>query len=134
MRMAPALALIALALPAGAQERALSPDEFAAMVTGRTLRFDRDGARFGAEHYLDDRRVIWAFEGGACQRGIWFANPAGEICFVYEGEPGTQCWTFLEMADGSFHARPADADGAGDLVNREVSDEPLDCPAPDIGV
>ncbi|WP_299818454.1 hypothetical protein [uncultured Jannaschia sp.] len=136
MRPIPVLCLFLLcatAMPALAQ-RVVSADEFARMVTGKTLRFDRDGSAFGAEQYFEDKRVIWAFESGQCQRGIWFANRAGEICFVYDTSPEPQCWSFLEGTDGRFRARLADDPAASDLVTREIGSEPLDCPLPDLGV
>lgn len=126
-------AFLLAALPAAA-ERMLTPDEFAAMTTGRTLHFDRFGEPFGTEQFFDDGRVIWRFEGGGCQRGIWFANRAGEICFVYDGDPASQCWSFMERSDGRFIARLDGADPAEDLLNSRVSDEALDCPAPDVGI
>ncbi len=133
MRPIPLLLAILCAAPALA-ERALTPNEFAAMVTGRTLHFDRFGAPFGSEQYFDDKRVIWAFEGGDCQRGIWFDNAAGEICFVYDTDPKPQCWDFLEADDGRFHARLSGSDPAEDLVSRSISQDDLDCPLPDLGV
>ncbi|MFO6464414.1 hypothetical protein ACK8OR_08480 [Jannaschia sp. KMU-145] len=127
------LALFLAAGPAWA-ERVVTPDEFHQMVTGRTLHFDRFGEAFGAEQYFEDSRVIWAFEGGQCQRGIWFANPEGQICFVYDSDPAPQCWDFIEMEDGAFHARLDGDAPSEDLVTRDVSRESLDCPLPDLGV
>lgn len=121
------------AFPAAA-ERVLTPDEFAAMAIGRTMHFDRFGEAFGAEQYFEDGRVIWAFDGGGCQRGIWFANREGDICFVYSDDPAPQCWSFMEREDGRFVARLDGADPEEDLVSRRVSDEALDCPAPDVGI
>ena len=132
MRLIP-IALVLAAAPAIA-ERAVSPEEFDDMVTGRTLHFDRYGEPFGSEQYFDDKRVIWAFEGGQCQRGIWFANAEGEICFVYDSDPAPQCWAFLEMPGGGFHARLSGDAPSEDLVTRDVSREALDCPLPDLGV
>lgn len=122
-----------LAVPAMA-ERVVTAEEFEQMVTGKTLHFDRFGEAFGAEQYFQDKRVIWAFEGGQCQRGIWFENVSGNICFIYDDDPAPQCWQFLEANDGAFHARSLGADPAEDLVNRSVSTEALDCPLPDLGV
>lgn len=130
-----ALSLILALLPAVAfAERAVTAQEFEAMVAGNTLRFDRFGEAFGAEQYFPDKRVIWAFEGGQCQRGIWFENTAGQICFVYDSAPTPQCWLFLEMPGGAFHARSVGDPPTDDLVTRGVDQEPLDCPLPDLGV
>ena len=126
--------LVALAGGPAAAERAVTPEAFEAMVAGRTFHFDRRGEAFGSEQYFDDKRVIWALEDGQCQRGIWFARGDGRICFVYDADPAPQCWDFLEMPDGGFHARAEGADPADDLVTREMGDAPLDCPLPDLGV
>lgn len=133
MRLSTLVVLAAFAAPAAA-ERVVSADEFSEMVTGRTFHFDRYGEPFGSEQYFEDKRVIWAFEGGQCQRGIWFENRAGEICFVYDEDPRPQCWSFLEMQSGALHARSVGSPPSEDLVTRDISREPLDCPLPDLGV
>ena len=133
MRLTVLLTALLAATPALA-ERIVTPEEFEQMVHGKTLRFDRFGQAFGAEQYFTDKRVIWAFDGGECQRGIWFANKADEICFVYDSDPAPQCWHFIEVPGGGFHARVVGADPAEDLVTSGVDTEPLDCPLPDLGV
>ena len=129
-----ALSLTLFALPAMA-ERIVTADEFAQMVTGKTLHFNRNGVPFGSEQYFSDKRVIWAFEGGGdCQRGIWFENTSGQICFVYDTDPEPQCWDFLEGDDGVFRARLDGADPDADLMTRDVVTDDLECPLPDVGV
>lgn len=128
------LALSLSALPAAA-ERIVSADEFERMVVGKTLHFDRQNAPFGAEQYFSDKRVIWTFEDGdECQRGIWFENTSGQICFVYDTDPVPQCWDFIEDAEGKFRARFDGAMPDNDLVTNRVSSETLECPLPDLGV
>ncbi|MCK0167766.1 hypothetical protein MWU52_09430 [Jannaschia sp. S6380] len=135
MRLTAALSLlIALTTSPSLAERVVTAEEFAEMVTGRTLHFDRFGRPFGSEQYFDDKRVIWAFEGGTCQRGIWFENTEGQICFVYDDDPSPQCWDFLQTDDGAFHARLDGEDPESDLVTRDVGTDALDCPLPDLGV
>lgn len=129
-----ALAAALLAAPASA-ERALTPEEFEALTAGRTMHFDREGAPFGAEQFFENGRVVWTFEGSdLCQRGIWFANRAGEICFVYGDSPEPQCWAFLERPDGRYAARMAGEDPEQDLVSRRIDDEPIECEDADIGI
>lgn len=128
------LTIAALSGTPALAERVLTADEFARMVTGKTLHFDRFGAPFGSEQYFGDKRVIWAFEGGDCQRGIWYDNAAGEICFVYDTDPASQCWDFLETDDGEFHARLSGSESSADLITSDVSTADLDCPLPDLGV
>ncbi|WP_371155282.1 hypothetical protein [Jannaschia sp. 2305UL9-9] len=129
----PLILMLCGALPAAA-ERVVTPQEFEQMVHGKTLHFDRYGEPFGAEQYFTDKRVIWAFEGGQCQRGIWFANRDDDICFVYDDDPAPQCWHFIEMDDGAFHARVVGALSTDDLVTSGVDEAALDCPLPDLGV
>ena len=131
-----AFALAALAGAAEAQDggRVLTADEFAAATEGRTLRFDRYGEPFGAEQYRSENRVTWAFRDGSCEQGIWFENVRGEICFVYEADPVPQCWHFLRMPSGEFHARVVGEDPAADLVSDGRDGPPLDCPLPGPGV
>ena len=125
---------VALSAHAAAAERVVTPQEFEGLVAGKTLRFDRFGEPFGAEQYFPDKRVIWAFEDGTCERGIWFENGAGQICFVYDVDPAPQCWDFIEMPSGDFHARAEGSDPAADLVARATGEDPLTCEAPDLGV
>ncbi|UWQ18004.1 hypothetical protein [Jannaschia sp. M317] len=132
-RVIPFLIAVAVAAPAWA-ERVVTSQEFEQMVHGKTLHFDRHGRAFGAEQYFTDKRVIWAFEGGQCQRGIWFENARGEICFVYDDDPAPQCWDFIEMPGGAFHARHVGDPPSDDLITRSVDDLALDCPLPDLGV
>lgn len=126
-------ASLTLAAPVLA-ERVVTADEFAQMVTGKTLHFERFGEAFGSEQYFDDKRVIWAFENGQCQRGIWFENAGGEICFVYDDDPAPQCWDFLEGDGGEFRARLSGSEPSDDLITRNVGTDALDCPLPDLGV
>ncbi|SDY83859.1 hypothetical protein SAMN05444004_103272 [Jannaschia faecimaris] len=139
MRLISAAAPLVVALGLTAQpvlaERVISAEEFEQMVAGKTLHFDRQDVPFGSEQYFDDKRVIWAFEnGGECQRGIWFENRSGQICFVYDTDPAPQCWDFLEGDDGRFRARLDGSPPDQDLVTERVTREALDCPLPDLGV
>lgn len=133
LRTAAAFLAVLAAAPASA-ERIVPVDEFERVVTGMTLHFDRFGEPFGSEQYFEDKRVIWAFEDGTCERGIWFENASGQICFVYDADPAPQCWDFIETASGDFHARADGADPEADLVTRAVEAEPLQCPLDDLGV
>lgn len=135
--MRPALvALALLAAPpvtATAAETAVDAERFETMSTGRTLRFSRRGAPYGAEQYLPGRRVIWQYADGSCSHGFWYDG--GEaLCFVYEDTPSPQCWIFSRR-DGDFFARMAGV-AAGDpseLRLSATSPAPLDCPGPDLG-
>lgn len=128
-----ALALIfaALASPLAAQQ-ALGPEAFERYATGKTLYYGSEGTVYGAEQYLPNRRVIWAFLGEPCKYGTWY--PRGdEICFVYDNEPDAHCWTFFQTASGLRAQFSGDPSGTA-LVEVDQSADPLACPGPDVGI
>ena len=131
MRMMP-LILALVAAPTAQAETILSPEEFHAYSAGTTLYFNRGGQAYGAEQYFDDRKVIWTFFNGNCQRGFWY-QAGQEICFVYEIDPEAQCWHFLDTGKGRAARRIGD-DPADDLIVAGQDDVPLSCPGPDLGV
>jgi hypothetical protein len=123
------LCLLAAA-PAGA-ETLLDGPGFAARVSGKTIHFDRWGEAYGAEQYLPDRRVIWRFEGEACQPGRWY--PQGDaICFVYDDQPGPICWSVIDAADG-LRVRIVGDLPENDLTVRRETTAPLACPGEFLG-
>lgn len=110
----------------------MSATEFDDYTRGKTFYYGSGGQAYGAEEYLDNRRVRWTFLDGHCQEGIWYqAN--GLICFVYETEPEPQCWSFERTAGGMI-ARFENDPGALALYEVEQSREPLMCLGPEIGV
>lgn len=122
-------------LPAAAlAEEAMSAKDFEALATGKTMTYARDGSIWGREQYLAGRRVIWAFEGEACKRGIWYEAEPGLICFVYDDDPdGLECWRFY-LQDGKLVAW-SDATLTGmPLAVVEETAQPMACPGPDVGV
>ncbi len=125
-----ALAVALLAGPAPAQDP-LGPEDFDSLTQGKVFDFYRDGTRFGTEHYLPGREVIWKFNDAPCKRGAWY--PAqGRICFIYEDAIAAQCWVFRETP-GGMSARFADDADAADYTARE-RDGPMLCPGPQVGV
>ncbi len=111
----------------------MSAAEFDAYTRGKTFTFGSQGAPYGAEEYLDNRRVRWSFLDGRCQDGEWYEE-AGQICFVYEhkrDEP--QCWRFEKGASG-MRALFENVPGQTELYEMAQSDEPLMCLGPEIGV
>lgn len=133
--LAPALALALTAaplapLPATALTR-MTAEEFDAYSVGKTLTYAVDGMIYGAEQYLPGRRVIWAFVGDQCRRGLWYED-GGLICFVYEHDPEPQCWSFYATPDGLAAVYENDPEGSP-LVEVDNSPEPLACPGPDVG-
>ncbi|WP_092501127.1 hypothetical protein [Meinhardsimonia xiamenensis] len=131
---ASAMALVSL-LPgaSAAQDAPMTPEEFEAHVTGRTLAYAEGGEVYGVEQYLPGRRVIWAFVGEQCQRGWWYSQ--GElICFVYDEEPNPQCWRFFRAPAGGLIAEFADGEPGLSLYEAQNTEGPLICPGPDVGV
>jgi len=135
-RKAASAAVLALAasLAAGAAgaETPVSPDEFDRLTAGRTVHWTALGRPYGTEQYLPGRQVLWAVEGGDCQRGRWWAKGA-EICFSYEGDPAPKCWTITREAQ-KLAARPVDDPGGIPLIAASDSDRPLACRGPRVGV
>ena len=76
------------------QAEPMSGAEFDAYTKGKTLYFGRGGAPYGAEVYLDNRRLRWSFLDGECKDGYWYEEAPSSICFVYEDRPEPQCWSF----------------------------------------
>lgn len=130
MRLLPVLYIV-LAVPAAA-ETPMSAAAFDAFATGKTLTYALDGEVYGAEQYLPGRRVVWAFAGEDCKRGTWYED-AGQICFLYEGSPDPQCWSFLQDASGLRAHFAGDPEGS-ELALVEQSDGPLICAGPEVGV
>ncbi len=121
-----------LAGAAHGADRTVSPAEFEAMVTGKTLSYATGGIDYGAEEYLDGRRVRWSFLDGQCQDGEWY--PAGDqVCFVYEAIDGVQCWQFY-MRGGGLMARFENNPEATELYEMRRMSEPLLCLGPEVGV
>lgn len=132
MRHLLALSIALLPLSAEGADQLLSPEAFEARVTGRTLTYSSGGQPYGAEEYLDDRRVRWSFLDGECQEGHWYVA-GDQICFVYEDIPEPQCWQFYERGSrllARFENDPAQTE----LYETASVDEPLMCLGPRIGV
>ncbi len=125
------LCLTLIATPLWAQS-AMTGAEFDSYTRGKTFFYGNQGSAYGAEEYLDNRRVRWTFLDGRCQEGHWFTEE-DMICFVYEDQPDTQCWTFY-LAPGGLTARFENEPSSLELYEVEKSAEPLTCMGPDIGV
>lgn len=127
-----ALSLALSTLPALA-DTPVAPEEFEARVAGRTLEYaSGEGAPFGAEEYLENRRVRWTYFDGNCQEGRWY--PAGDqVCFVYDDVPSPQCWRFY-LRDGRLLARFENLPGATELYETRDRSGPLQCLGPEVGV
>jgi len=124
------IALATIATPAWADP--MTPTEFEAYVTGKTLYYGRLGEAYGAEIYHENRRVTWSFLDGECKEGYWY-DVGNQICFVYEDRPDPQCWTFERGASGliaTFENDPASAD----LYEAQDVGEEMICLGPKIGV
>lgn len=120
------LTLIAclIAFPAFA-ETLVSPSEFEAMSTGKTLYFSKDGQAYGAEHFYKGRRSKWRYSDGTCEDGEWFTDN-NLFCFNYENGSQTQCWTFFKTEDG-YAARAEGAPLDEVLKLYRIDKKPLLC-------
>ncbi len=127
-----ALILLAVLTPAAVAQTPMSPDEFDAWATGKTLTYSLDGLVLGAEAYLPGRTVRDADIGGPCFDGAWHAE-GDAVCFVYPARDGTHCWHFWRDGTDVF-AKPLSAapEDPAQLVTKAAT--PLACPGPEVGV
>ena len=125
------LPLLLVAGAASAQPP-MSPEEFEAWATGRTLDYSLDGRILGSEAYLPGREVMDADTGGPCRSGNWYPK-AGAVCFVYRNLPGEHCWRFWREGEAVW-ARPLTADRDTPAQSVTPAAGPLACPGPDVGV
>ena len=121
-----------LAQPAVAADQPISPGEFEALVMGRTLSYSSNSGEYGAEEYLDGRRVRWSYLDGTCTDGRWY-EAGDQVCFVYEGVEFPQCWQFY-LHDGKLVARFENDPSAAELYETHSRDKPLFCYGPEVGV
>ena len=115
-----------------AADRPVSPSEFEAIVAGRTLSYSTRGVEYGAEEYLNNRRVRWSYLNGDCEEGSWYAK-GPQVCFIYDDLPSPQCWQFY-LRDGRLLARFEDNPEATELYELDRREEPLMCLGPEVGV
>ena len=130
------LQVIALFLALSSTDAALAAEPmngaaFDAYTRGKTLFYGQNGQAYGAEIYLDDRKVRWSFLDGECKDGFWYEE-AGQICFVYEDIQAPQCWAF-STNNGKLIARFEDLPGATELYEAEDVGEEMICLAPNLG-
>lgn len=116
---------------AGAAEPMTAAD-FDAYVSSKTLTWSQYGSVFGIEEYLPNRKVRWKTSPEECQYGSWYERDR-MICFVYEYSPGEHCWTFWTEEDGLKALSQGALEGS-ELTEVDQSPEPLNCPAPLVGV
>lgn len=113
-------------------ESPMSAEAFDAYTRGKTLFYGFEGQAYGAERYLDGRRVIWSFLDGDCKHGRWYEQ-GGQICFVYEDRPDPQCWTFLQRP-GGLVARFRNDPQATELYEAGTGAQDMICHGPKVGV
>jgi hypothetical protein len=99
---------------------------------GKTLFYAQNGEAYGAEIYLDNRRVKWSFLDGNCKEGSWYEQDE-QICFVYEDNPEPQCWAF-HSENGRLIARFENLPGATQLYEATDVNAEMICLGPDVGV
>ena len=132
----PALLLVAVLAFAGAPLRAqtsapMTAEAFDAYTRGQTFTYGTGAGPYGAEEYLEGRRVRWSFLDGRCQDGEWYEDN-GLICFVYDANPEPQCWSFYRTP-GGIVARFEDDPSRTTLYEITRSAAPLMCLGPEVG-
>ena len=113
-------------------ETLVSPSEFEALSTGKTLYFSKDGQHFGTEAFKSGRRSKWRANDGSCVNGTWFSKGT-QICFKYDNRTDTQCWDFLKT-DNGYGARAQGAAPTDILELYAIDRKPLLCVDPNLAV
>lgn len=126
-----ALVLSLLSSSAVAQT-SMNAEAFERYTQGKTLFFSQGGDTYGAEQYLDNRRVIWSFLDGECKTGFWYEQD-GEICFLYEDRLDPQCWFFRQGSTGLI-AEFAGVGETQELYEAQDTGEEMLCLGPEVGV
>ena len=115
--------------PQSAFGSALTAQQFDAYATGKTLSYAQGAQVWGTEQYLPGRQVLWASVGLPCEYGSWY-DDNGAICFVYEANPGPNCWLFYLGPTGLM----AQFIGSNSVLSEvDQFPEPLNCPGPLVG-
>ncbi len=110
----------------------MSAEAFDQFTRNDTFVYAQDGRAYGAEQYLDDRKVRWQFLDGDCIDGYWY--PMGDlICFAYEDDGATPCWHFYESGS-QMVAALAKGPETEPRYTAQRTAEPLHCLGPEIGV
>jgi transcription elongation factor len=120
---------MALPVPAAAGTL-LTPDQFEAYATGKTLAYAQDGVIWGRETYLPGRHVLWRAVGEDCKPGHWWAQGQA-VCFTYENSAEPQCWSFAQGPTGLTATFLNTAGSAPATASQEPNAVP--CPGPDVG-
>ena len=110
----------------------MSAAEFDTYTTGKTLFYGQSGSPYGAEIYMENRRVKWSFLDGECKDGQWYAD-GPEICFVYEDRSEPQCWLFYLESGGLVAEFRGDQSQPELYEARDIGEEML-CLGPRTGV
>lgn len=124
-----ALAVTITSAVAGEPMDGASFDEY---TRGKTLFYAQNGEAYGAEIYLDNRRVKWSFLDGDCKDGSWYEQ-GEQICFVYEDNPEPQCWAF-HSDGGRLFARFENLPGATQLYEARDVNQEMICLGPKTGI
>lgn len=120
------LLLSFLAQPAIAADQPVSPAEFEALVTGKTLSYSSRGKEYGIEEYSQNRRVRWSFLNGDCVYGRWYEADE-QVCFVYEGIDMPQCWSFFLRNDKLVARFENDPPGMTEIHETKRHTAPMQC-------
>lgn len=124
MRAATACALLSLiagtSIGQATDVKTLTPDDFLALVEGKTVHYTKDGEHYGSERFYGKGRATWQFPGATCEDGVYWSVET-EICFRY-GTPS--CWSVIENSDEERVA--VSRDGFSVVIDR-IDNNKLKC-------
>lgn len=124
-------AALLVAAGARAQEvEPISPEDFLALVEGRTIVVadPPTGMELARETFLGREATDYRLADGTCLQGI-VTTPGSQVCFDYGLVGGPSCWWFARV-DGRLMARSAPLVPGVTVEIADVVDEPVSCGAP----
>ena len=127
LRLAALVLLAAPAFAAGPQpgDAPIPPEEWRAMVEGRTVWYSLNGEHWGREYFHPDKdSATFLARDGQCVTAPW-AYAEGVYCFAYAG---MHCFRHVRR-DGEIVVIPIEGDGAEQRVER-IDDTPISCEPP----
>jgi len=129
------LAMLVLAAGGAQAQQVLSGDEFDTLSRGTTMYFTANGAFYGAEQFLPDRRTVWRAQDGSCVNGQWVVIDR-DICFYYDGEDRAFCWQITSSDSGISVTSTQNTPGEPPLVLKLAGQDtvPILCTGPRFGV
>ncbi|MCU0827251.1 MAG: hypothetical protein MUE52_07550 [Tabrizicola sp.] len=110
----------------------LTAEDFSAHTGTSTLTYSYSSGFIGQAQYGPDQTLLWAFQGEPCVTGHW-THTGDQLCFSFANQVEVSCWLF-SFKDGKLLGVLQNSDTVVVITETARSDQPLVCPAPEVGV